>query len=136
MGMIINPYRFGVVDPYGPERVLNGGFDSSANWVVESGITISGGKLVFTSCAYGNRAAQTYIIKSGKTYLAKFTISDYVSGSIRIELGLSGSGLGTVRSGNGTFEQIIVATSTSIQIRSRATGTTLKVDDVSIKEIL
>ena len=78
---------------YGSEEVTNGDFSTDSDWTKGVGITISGGSANFT----GNSNAfltQSSVVSSGKKYKATFTITNYVSGAIDINLG------GSTRQGN------------------------------------
>jgi len=117
---------------YGPELVVNGGFDTNANWNKEGNWIISGG------LAIGNEVTSTFLYQNinlgAKTYKIVFTISNYISGSIRVNSG----GTGASRSGNGTYTEIRTQLSDTIfrLEPSFSTGFVGKIDNVSVKEVL
>ena len=120
----------------GSELVTNGDFSNgSANWIISGGnAQISNGKLNLTNAViYGTSVNNSATVVSGKTYLVKYTISDYVGGSSQIRLG---SQFGTSRNSNGTFSEYIVANDTAIRIYSSSSNTTLSIDNVSVKEYI
>ena len=115
----------------GSEVVVNGSFASGANWVTAAGWTISGGKASASAAS-----AALYQISSGaaagKTYKVTFTISDYVSGSCRIELR---SGITNSASANGTFTALVRGNSTDSYIYVVPASFTGSIDDISVKEL-
>tara|TARA_R110002153_G_scaffold3576_1_gene17174 strand:+ start:270 stop:2498 length:2229 start_codon:yes stop_codon:yes gene_type:complete len=128
------PFKYKGAD--GTELVTNGTFASDTGWTKETGFTISGGKLVVDAgnsyTAYQS-AAKTLV--AGKRYFVKFTVSNYSSGGVKIRLG-SDWQLGTSRTANGTYTEIITApNATGNVIGISAQGTTdLSVDDFTAHE--
>ena len=118
----------------GSEQVTNGDFATDSDWTISGGnAQISNGKLNLTNAViYGTSVNNSATVVSGKTYLVKYTISDYVGGSSQIRLG---SQFGTSRNSNGTFSEYIVANDTAIRIYSSSSNTTLSIDNVSVKEV-
>jgi len=115
----------------GSELVTNGDFSSDSDWVKGVGITISGGKANFINSTGDLR--QDPVVENGKYYKVTYTISDYVSGSVRFEIP-SNIGSGIVRSANGTYTEILLSTGTAIQFDAR-TSFTGSIDNVSVKEV-
>lgn len=120
---------------YGSELVVNGNYDNNSAWTISGGnAEISNGKLNFDNAAnYGTSVSNSASVVSGKTYLVKFTISNYSSGAAQIRLG---SQFGTSRNANGTYTEYIVANATLIRLYSSSNNTTLSIDNVSVKEVL
>ena len=121
----------------GSELVTNGDFATDSNWsgTGSNGISISDGKLNFNNTPYTRNSAQSNVTTVGKTYKVVFTVSDYVKGSVRIFLG--GSATSTA-SANGTYAFYLTASSNTtigVQVMD-GSGTTLSVDNVSVKEII
>lgn len=93
--------------------VEEGEFSSDDIWTITdpSAITISSG-----ACSWdGTQTAFEYIgqdidLVVGKQYLTRFTVSNYSAGYVRLVLGGT-SAAGTDRSANGTFTEIITASS-------------------------
>jgi len=121
----------------GSELVTNGDFATDSNWsgTGSNGISISDGKLNFNNTPYTRNSAQSNVTTVGKTYKVVFTVSDYVKGSVRIFLG--GSATSTA-SANGTYVFYLTASSnTTIGVQVMGgSGTTLSVDNVSVKEVI
>jgi len=120
---------------YGSELVVNGNYDNNSAWTISGGnAEISNGKLNFDNAGnYGTSVSNSASVVSGKTYLVKFTISNYSSGAAQIRLG---SQFGTSRNANGTYTEYIVANATLIRLYSSSNNTTLSIDNVSVKEVL
>jgi len=115
----------------GEELVINGDFATDSNWNKGTGWTISNGS------ANGLNATgdlqQASVIESGKYYEVTFTISNYVAGSVRVELP-SNSAAGITRSANGTYTERILSVGTIVQFDGR-TSFTGSIDNVSVKEV-
>ena len=92
----------------GGELVTNGGFDTDSDWIKDTGWSISGGSLNGSSTTTSATQFNTGLV-TGKMYQVVYTISNYVSGSVRIELGSANVSVGTVRSANGTYTEYIEA---------------------------
>lgn len=114
----------------GPELVTNGNFAVDDNWSKGTGWTISGGK------ANGNNTTgdlyQENVVESGKKYKVTYTISNYVSGSVRVELS-NNAYAGIERSANGTYTETILSGSTTVLFDAR-TSFTGSIDNVSVTE--
>jgi len=118
----------------GSEEVTNGDFATDSDWTKGTGITISGGSANFT----GNANAfltQSGVVSSSKTYKATFTVSNYVSGAIDINLG------GSTRQGNisanGSYVFYITVPSGNILYFQEdfSNGFVGSIDNVSVKEV-
>jgi hypothetical protein len=114
--------------------VICGGFDNrcKSNWALFPGWTIADGVLHGDGTQVGNSAVNEIDPELDPgTYSCTFTISNYVSGRVRIVLGNTG---GTWRSGNGTYnENIAYGTSSGyIYIQSESGNNFIgDIDDVS-----
>jgi len=117
-----------------PELVTNGDFATDSDWNKGTGITISGGSANFTGNA-NSFLTQSGVVSSNKTYKATFTVSNYISGAIDINLG------GSTRQGNvnanGTYTFYISVSSGNILYfpEDFSTGFVGSIDNVSIKEV-
>jgi hypothetical protein len=123
----------------GEELVSNGDFSLGDNgdWTTGTGITISGGSANFT----GNSNAdirQNAGLVTGTTYKATFTISNYVSGDIDINVG------GATRQGsyaaNGDYTIYVISDSGNFLYFQEdnsggGVGFTGSISNVSVKEI-
>jgi hypothetical protein len=116
----------------GSEEVTNGGFDSDTGWTKETGWTISDGKA--NANVLGTQAIYQSGITLNKWYKVTYTISDYVSGDIRLRVGTTSTP--TVRSSNGTFTEYLYATGTNqVRISPFTSGFIGSIDNVSVKEV-
>jgi hypothetical protein len=120
----------------GAEQVTNGDFATDSDWVNSdiNGFSISGGKLNLSNVAYAKNTSQFNVTTVGKTYKVTFEISDYVKGSVRIYLGGS---VTPIQSSNGVFTSYVtVSANTTVGIQTLdGGGTTLSIDNVSVKEV-
>ena len=120
------------------ELVTNGDFASSSNWngVNANGVTISNGTLNYSETPNGTNITQSSVVEIGKRYKVTFTISNYVKGGILVVLGAGGTTQEV--SSNGTFNLYGVASlNTTLYLQARgASGTTLSIDNVSVKEVI
>ena len=101
------------------------------DWVKGNGITIDGGKANFVNSTGDLR--QDPVVENGKYYKITYTISNYVSGSVRFEIP-SNIGSGIERSANGTYTEILLSSGTAIQFDAR-TSFTGSIDNVSVREV-
>ena len=69
----------------GSNVVVNGDFETDSNWIKGSGWSIASGKATGSSTT--SNLQQLGILQSGKTYKLTFTISNFVSGSLRPNIG-------------------------------------------------
>jgi hypothetical protein len=119
------------------ELVTNGDFASSSNWngVNANGVTISNGTLNYSETPNGTNITQSSVVEIGKKYKVTFTISNYVKGGILVVFGAGGTTQEV--SSNGTFNLYGVASiNTTLYIQARgASGTTLSIDNLSVKEV-
>ncbi|OUU70628.1 MAG: hypothetical protein CBC27_08485 [Opitutia bacterium TMED67] len=131
--------RNGDFSELGPEIIINGDFATDSDWTLGTGWTISNGKLRADNVSLIN-TFQAYVYTSGKTYKVTYTISDYVKGEVRFQLGGGGGTVnGTARDANGTYTEYIVATNNHTSARFRALsadgGFTGNIDNVSVKQV-
>jgi hypothetical protein len=116
--------------------VANQDFSSDTGyWNKGSGVTISGGKVNFSaSSGYVLYRGSISGIAVGGYYEFTFTVSDYVSGSIRPYLGSTAS-FGTSVSANGTYTVRLAPTAGGEAGFNSASAFTGSIDNVSIKAI-
>jgi hypothetical protein len=115
----------------GAELVTNGDFSSDTNWIKGTGWNISG-----NSANASNTTSDLYqenVVESGKYYKVTYTISNYVSGTVRVELP-SNAFAGTERSANGTYTEILLSGGTIVLFDAR-TSFTGSIDNVSVREV-
>ena len=119
-------------DRLGSELVTNGNFETDSNWTKGTGWSISNGKAVGSNSSSSLYQATGSNYTSGKTYKIVFTVSDYVSGSVRPEIT---NIAGDYVTSNGTFTQHIVATSSAIGEELKGASFTGSIDNISVKEV-
>jgi hypothetical protein len=125
----------------GSELVVNGGFDVDANWTKPTGVTITGGELVFTSVGTTLASQQVVspVLTAGKAYLTEYEITEYTGGAVSLLNSIGGYG-DTQRSSAGVYREIGVASGSepgksTIRLVARGT-TTLKIGRISVREVL
>ena len=116
----------------GTMSVTQGVSVSGPHWITPAGWDIDTTTAGKAHCAAGGisalQQANTSIV-AGEIYLTKYTISGFAAGSVRIRLG---SVEGTVRSANGTYVEIIVASDTgALALKAESGGFTGDADDVT-----
>ncbi|HDY88172.1 MAG TPA: hypothetical protein ENH82_08680 [bacterium] len=122
------------VQTAGSEVLTNGTFDTDIDWAHQAGWSIAGGLLVATAAGSGN----TSINVGGdnavatSTYKVTYTISGYSIGGVTARFG---GALGTSRTANGTYTEILTAGSTAKFEFQANTTTTLNIDNASVVEL-
>jgi hypothetical protein len=122
----------------GPELVTNGGFDSDTAWTTGTGWTISNGVAICTN-TIDFQLSQSISIVSNKVYLLKISITERSAGSIFASLGTTASGYRTPTIFSvGAYEYVLVAGATTslMYVYPNSTGTTLSIDNVSVREVI
>lgn len=119
------------------ELVTNGDFSSDSSWngINTNGVTISSGTLNYANTTISHNVSQSNILTIGKIYKVTLTISNYVKGSVLVVVGAGGA-IQEISS-NGTFNLYGVASiNTTFYLQARGvSGTTLSIDNVSVKEV-
>ena len=125
---------------YGSELVSNGDFsDGSTGWNLNpttGTMEVVNGKLVATNATAVGGQAFTNLLSGyaiGTPYEISFTVSDYVSGTVRLSVGNTYSGY---VSSNGTFNFVIPYTSGLPRVYFSIGNTSLSIDNISVKEVL
>ncbi|MEI6062310.1 MAG: hypothetical protein WCR72_16525 [Bacteroidota bacterium] len=126
---------------YGVELVANNRFASDTIWAKNAGLTIANNKCAFNvAYTYSSMLDQTISLTNGKTYRTKYEIADYVSGTLRIEIGTSADyNNGALLSGNGVKVEIIPLTKANpnkVQFRDWNVAPVLSLKQVSVCEVL
>jgi hypothetical protein len=122
----------GSFEEYGPELNTDPTFINNGFWIIETGVTFGGGKILFDNTAADNGFYKNTLTTDGKSYEATINISEVTSGSVYFNIGslrvgtFSTVGVHTIKfSGAGT---------NVFGVQSRVNTTKLTIDSVSIKE--
>jgi len=108
------------------------------DWTFGTGWSIEddGGNLkaVADNAAFGVSLTQNIAFVDGQKYRVTYTISDYTSGAITMNLG---SGVtGATRNSNGTYtEDYVHSGVNTLYVRPSTNNTSLTIDNISVKEI-
>lgn len=124
----------------GPELLTNGGFDTDTVWVKGVGWVIAAGLATVTLPAAASGLTQAVSVIAGRTYLASFTLSGYVGGSIRTRLQNSGVMVSNQPSfiANGTYSTLLLATGAGNEFAFFAPNSlsSLSVDSASLRLVI
>jgi hypothetical protein len=84
----------GVVESFGPEKVTNGDFSSSAGWTISGGWSIGSGVATHTG-AFAEEMSRAASLAAGTTYRVTFDITGFAvqSGASYVSLGTDNVGL-------------------------------------------
>jgi len=116
----------------GSEEVSNGSFSQEGVEQITNGNDTSN---IVGLADNQNITIQTSFLTIGKTYKIDFEIYDYVEGSIFL-LRPNDLGVGSAVSANGTYTYTVVAdASTSLIFRTDGLSTTLKLRNISVREV-
>jgi hypothetical protein len=121
----------------GSELVTNGTFDTSSDWTLGTGWTITGGEAT-AATAPGSNLDQSLTTTAGKYYVVEYSITSYTSGDIRFRFTGVANINGVLRSSVGTFSEVVFASSVNNVLRftDAGGGFTGSIDNVSVKEVL
>jgi len=123
----------------GPNKVINGGFDSDSDWSKGTGWSISGGLASCDGTQTGNTGLSQLLssdrLEEGETYKVTYTISNYVAGNVNPHI--RGTSTGNVN-GNGTRVVYgIAGNSASYDINFFADSNfNASIDNVSIRKVV
>ena len=123
----------------GPNKVINGGFDSDSDWSKGTGWSISGGLASCDGTQTGNTGLSQLLssdrLEEGETYKVTYTISNYVAGQVNPHI--RGTSTGNVN-GNGTKVVYgIAGNSSSYDINFFADSNfNASIDNVSIRKVV
>ena len=131
----INYEGFSYQDALGSELITNGSFDTDSNWTTLGGWNISDGS---ANCNGGSIMFTNGSIAANKTYKVTYTVSEFVSGGVKVRLNGTPDTDGLVRTSNGTYTEYITSSSSvngnfSLAAVVSFTGS---IDNVSVKEYL
>jgi len=116
----------------GDDLVTNGDFAADTDWTKAGTVppTIGGGVLSFAGDGW---AYQDYVFDQNDWYLAKYTVSNYVSGAIAIQSSVGG--VGEIRSANGTYVELFQWEVSSQRMYLRGIEFTGDIDNVSVHKL-
>jgi len=115
----------------GSEEIVNGDFATDSDWVYGTGWSISGGKAI---CDGGNEnLLQSNVGNANKNYKIVFSISNYVSGSIRPAF-VGQYSQSIDYNANGTYIAYISSLS-DLRFVFYGSGFNGSIDNVSVKEV-
>ena len=123
------------VPVYGNELVVNGGFDTDTDWTKGVGVTISGGSANFAGNPNANINQDSGLV-IGTKYKAVFTVSNYISGSIDINVGGNTRQGSYTANGNYTVDVVCLGGSSLYFQEDASVGFEGSIDNVSVKEVL
>ena len=127
------------IEKLGSELVTNGGFDTDSDWTKDSGWSIENGQAVCNGAGI-NSLQQTSITTTGKIYKLSFDVLDSNNFNFLVistnfgDTYIDADSNNSVVIGTNTF-YIEPTNGTGIRFRV-SDGTTLKIDNVSLKEVL
>lgn len=100
-------------------------------WTRGTGVSIANNGCSFASVASGAGLSRATLVTIGRLYAVTFDITSYTSGGIRAVMTANG----VTRQGTGRFTDYFVATGTTLALQATAAGTTLTIDNVSVREV-
>ena len=118
-----------------PEIITNGGFDTDTAWDKGAGWSISAGVASASTTTSNLGQAVSGGLKPGRSYLVTYTLVNYTGGTVRVDLR---GNVGSTRSTNGTYVEVITVTSYLEVDDVRFVGLTAftgDIDNVSVKEV-
>jgi len=102
------------------------------NWTLGAGWSIGDGVATSTTSGSSSYLTQSGILTSSNTYQITFTVSNYVSGTVKATVsGQEGSSI----TANGTYTEYLTTTGTDFSIKSQGGTFNGKIDNVSVKDI-
>ena len=124
----------GDFEELGDDLVTNGTFDTDSDWTTLGDWTISGG---LANCNGTSIMFTNASIIANKTYKVTYTVSDFVSGGVKIRINGSPDTDGLVRNANGTYTEYITSSSSVNGNFSFAAvvSFTGSIDNVSVQQV-
>ena len=113
-----------------------GAFSDPGDWTVFNGASITGGAYVADGIASTAQANTSLAVTSGRVYRITYTVLDFVSGNVRIQMTGGTFYGGPVRSANGTYTEYFTAAGDATTLRiSGGTTPGLKVDNLTVFDV-
>jgi hypothetical protein len=125
----------GNFEQIGSEQIVNGSFDTDSDWSEGGGWDIIGGKATALN-VNGSYLVQNVNLINTKVYKIQFTISDYVSGDVRVRFS-GGAGFVSTDyvSGNNTHTLYLQSIGNTVFRFQGQNNFTASIDNVSVKEV-
>ncbi len=121
----------------GPEKIMDGGFDSGVVWTPGAGWTIEDSAAFRIADVMSSGVSQPVAFNPGRLHIVTFTVAGYVAGFFAPQFLGGTTRNGTSRMANGTYTETLLANTGNITFRIFAGSTTVgNVDSVSVREIL
>ena len=125
----------GDFEQIGSELVTNGDFDTDSDWTLGNGASISNGSLSYDGTQSSNSNTNQTItsLDLNKIYKVSFTVSNYVSGNVRVKI--SNDAQGVDRSADGEYIEYLsgmINKTLSVTGNADFVGS---VDNISVKEV-
>ena len=127
-------FAYNSVVPLGSDLIVNGGFATESDWNLGVGWSYGANKADSVTGGSSSYLTQADKLTVGSTYLLTFTVSDWVSGDVK--LGVSGNE-GTARTGNNTYSEVLKVTGTlrNLTVKNQGGGFEGSVSNISAKEV-
>lgn len=122
-------------EKFGPELILNGGFDVDADWTKNAWLIV-GGRAVLTDDP-ASSITQSPTIEVGVTYRTKYEVVTFAGIAVVVVIAVGG-GTGTGRAAEGIFvENVLTIATSGVAIFGAAPFPgEIAVDNVSVKKII
>ena len=106
--------------------------DPNDRWTLGTGWSIEDGVATSTTSGSSSYLTQSGILTSSNTYKITFTVSNYVSGTVKATVsGQEGDSI----TANGTYTEILTTTGTDFSIKSQGGTFNGSIDNVSVKDV-
>ena len=122
----------------GSELVDDPSFNNPAQWNVGTGVSVTGGNVVFSSVSSGNGIFRSGGVVTGRTYKVVVNVSSISSGGLYV---LMGRGIGSLSSPSittaGVYNFILTSLGSvpEFRINAAASATTAVISEVSVREL-
>ena len=131
--LTVNPFERNLL---GPELVTDSGFDSPGAWSAGAGWTVQNSRAEALA-ATGTLSQGGITLVTGTSYNVSYNASDDGGGAWRVDLTGGTDVLGTAHVNSGDYNEVLVAEVGNNGVRVFVTsGTTINIDDLSIREVL
>lgn len=119
---------------YGSELITNGDFATDSNWTKGSGWSISNGVAISSGIQTGNSNFYQVVYTTSKVYNTRLKVIA-INGTLRVFTGTGAASLTITEVGDYEVLDKLADSSTVLYLQVTA-GTTVTIDNVSVKEVL